>query len=182
MRYANRKIILDNFNIALVGDVENKYLEVSYKAPLFLTYFGLLSNILLIIITLIFLFSKEFSFEIRYIPYLVVLLFFGLTSFYLTSIKSLFDKESGNLIVNFSGIYSTRLFATSKTELIGNIVKIGIRKQIRRYGDSFQVYLVLSANPFFSITGDNLKLSEAQTCAETIREFLGTKEKIEIID
>lgn len=182
MRYANRKTISDEFNIRLIGDTENNFLEILYRAPLFLTYFGLIANLILLLLALMSFFNDDFSLDISYWGILGILLFFGLISFSQRSIKSLFDKEKGKLTMYWGGIYFTRIFENTSVKIISDIKIVGIRRYVKRYGDGFQVFLLMHPDTILDITGDNLKPSEAQMCAETIKEFLKIEEKIKIMD
>jgi hypothetical protein len=98
------------------------------------------------------------------------------------TVSSMFDKPKCVLFCQQDGIYSTNLDAGDQEIKFVDIRHVGIKRYVRRYGDTFQVFLVTKNTSMLDITTARLSFSDAQKCAETIREFVGIQEKIQAMD
>lgn len=111
------------------------------------------------------------------------LMFLFIFSLMKRSYLSVFDLTKGILFQYKGGIYSSSLDRYEQEIKLIDISNIGIQKFPRRYGDTFQVFLGLKMHTAcIEITGKSLSLADAQLCAETVREFLAIKEKIDARD
>jgi len=112
----------------------------------------------------------------------IVLMFIFVFGFMKRTMLSVFDLSKGVLFHHQSGIYSTNLDAGDQEIKLTDIRHVGIQKHIRRYGDTFQVFLATKTSSALGVTTTNLSFADAQLCAEAIREFLGIQEKIKAVD
>lgn len=108
---------------------------------------------------------------------LLPVLFF--TSIMKRTYHSVFDLLQGTLFYHKGGIYSSNLDESDMKFKISDISRVGIRKLPRRYGDTFQVFVVTKTISALEITGMGLSFRDAQLCAETIRDFLKIHESIQ---
>jgi len=97
-------------------------------------------------------------------------------------ITSHFSIQEGKLKRYMGGVYSSRIDASNKTLPLPEVVVVGIRRHVRKYGDGFEVFVSMNSKHTVEITGNDLSFSDSQLCAETIREFLGIQEKIKALD
>jgi len=95
------------------------------------------------------------------------------------SYLSVFDLTKVVLFHHKGGIYSSSLDEGDQEIKLTDISRVGIEKFPRRYGDTFQIFLVIRTSTSLEVTGRGISFADAQLCAETIREFLNIKEKIE---
>ena len=65
---------------------------------------------------------------------------------------------------------------------MSEVLRVGIRRYVRRMGDGFEVFLILNSKAAISVTGIDLTFSDSHLCAETIKDFLNIKDKIDAID
>jgi hypothetical protein len=78
-------------------------------------------------------------------------------------------------------MYSTSLDASDREINFPDIRQVGIKRFVRRGGDSFQVFLDVKDYSVLNVTTSSLSFADAQKCAEIIREFVGVQEKIQAV-
>ena len=97
------------------------------------------------------------------------------------TVLSVFDKSNEELFHHQSGMYSTSLDASDREINFPDIRQVGIKRFVRRGGDSFLVFLDVKHYSVLNVTTSSLSFADAQKCAEIIREFVGIQERIQAV-
>jgi hypothetical protein len=180
---AGTKNILDSTDLTISLDNKKAVLTVIYRPVVLWEPFALvLGGIALLFV----IFSDVLKIEeesVVYIPLGVIAWFVVLfISFSKRVITSRFFIHEGKLKMYNGGIYSSKFYSSNKSLSLPDIVGVGIRRYVRKYGDGFEVFVNMKSRDTVEITGNDLSFSDSQFCAETIREFLGIQEKIKAVD
>jgi hypothetical protein len=178
---ARTKKILDTYHISVGQISEPSSLEVSWKPFLWEPFVLMLGAVFFSF----FIFGDVQTDDggIVYLTFAAIgLVVIFLISFFKRSLASTFNSSNGQLALYKGGMYFSKIDASDRKIAFADIVRVGARRYIRRYGDGFQIFLVLKHRENLDITGTDLSFSEAQLCAETIREYLGIKEKLLAVD
>ncbi len=174
------RTVVGSFNISVSIDEESKRIKV-YSPAFFWEPFAATLGL---IISCTLINSGDWLSENTSVYILVsviaTLLLFGF-SLMKRTLLSVFDLSKGTLSYRRGGIYSSSFDAGDQEILLSSISRVGITKHTRRYGDTFQVFLVVRDSSQIEITGTGLSFADAQSCAEALRDFMDIKKKIQAV-
>lgn len=96
--------------------------------------------------------------------------------------RCLIDKPSGIVKYFRGGMFGTSLDESHTRFEIKDISAIEMKRYVQRYGDSFQVRLLVGVQMNFELTGKDLKFSTCQAYAEIIKDFINPALPITAVD
>jgi len=172
------KTIITSSNLSVSMNESANLLKVN--SPI--TFWGelIVSFAILLVVSCILIMGNTTSIENNLLIILVAT--FGLMLLFVFSLMkrsslSIFDLAKGVLFHHKGGIYSSRLDESDQEIKLTDISRVSVQKFLRRYGDTFQVFLVVKTATRIKVTDASLSLADAQLCAETIRGFLNIQRK-----
>lgn len=176
-----RKVV-GSFNISVSIDEASNCLKI-YSPAFFWEPFALGIGLVICCVLIIYVSkldeNKMLINLISAIAILFLFLFLFMLSLMKRTILSVFDLPKGALFYRKGGIYSSRLDEAEQEIELSSISRVGLKKIYSRYGDTFQVFLVVKRISRLEITGTGLSFADAHSCAEAIREFLNIQQKIQ---
>jgi len=96
--------------------------------------------------------------------------------------RCLINKATGNVRYFRGGILATKIDESISNFEIKDITSIEMKRFVQRYGDTFQVRLLVGSQTSFELTGKDLKFSKCQSYAEIIKDFIDPALPIKAVD
>lgn len=106
---------------------------------------------------------------------LLALLFLVWSGYELLTRRSLtctIDKQSGDIHYSRGGVLDLQYGAQESHYPVSEISRLEMQRHIKRWGDTFQIYLLFNDGQRLPLSSSALHFSECQEFAEKIRGFL----------
>jgi len=98
------------------------------------------------------------------------------------SVRCLIDKNSGRIYYFRGGLLNTKYEETESVHDIKDIKYVAMTREVRRYGDEFQIHFSVDVWGLLALSESNLGFSDCQLYAEKIRDFTNTAMPIKAMD
>lgn len=174
------KSILESHSIKIQTNADSSIMQIDVTPEFSFIYIGLVAMSFL---TILFFINPSVDEQVEW--FILGLILWGILISSVVNLRKnvfLLNKTTGNIQHFRAGILNTGFDESNSNYSLANVTAVQMKRHVQRYGDTFQVCLLVREHQRVDVTLRNLNFSECQSNAEIIRDFIDSALPITAVD